>query len=198
MSRMDLGLIPDLSGLEQPLLANFVLNTAFGPGVRPDRTTFGFLANYVAGVDKAVREYCAGRALLAEYANDGGFVSRVHALGHFETCINSVKRSLRHIERLSGHQPGPSIDRSVRRLLSVYGKKITPLRNAVEHMDEALQEGTVPEGQPHLLAVSHDGAVLRIADHSLAFTELALLLTRMHSLAAEVIAPEVAPEAADA
>jgi hypothetical protein len=181
--RVDVDSIPDLSELARPVLADWVLNTVFGPAGTTDKKASSFVINCIVAVDKAVREYNAGRELMVEYANAGGIARFVESLGHFETSINSVKRALRHIERLSRHPDGPDVDRALRQLLGKYGEKITPLRNAVEHMDETVQDGGLSEGDPHVLSISRDGSSLQVANHKLGFADLAQLLTRLRELA---------------
>ena len=180
---------PDLSDLGTPVLADYVLNRVFAGAGTPDRKADSFIILFTLAVDKAVREYNAGRALLVEYAaSSNRWTLLIESLGRFETCINSAKRALRDVARLSSHPDGPEVERSVRRLLESYGTFITPLRDAIEHMDAKVQADRLGDGEAHSLMVSHDSLYLEIAGNHLAFDQLALLLRRLREVAVELAA----------
>ena len=178
---------PDLSDLNTPVMANYFLNRVFAGCGTSDRKADSFVILYILAVDKAVREYNAGGELLTEYAASENRMSLyIEALGRYETCINSAKRALRYVGRLSAHPGGPEVERSVRRLLDNHGKVVTPLRDAIEHMDDRVQKDQLADGEPHTLMVSHDSRYLEIADDRLALKQLAVLLRRLRELAVEL------------
>jgi hypothetical protein len=178
---------PDLSDIRTPVLANYTLNISLAGGGTSDRKAGSFVINCILTIDKAIREYNAGRGLLVQYvASANRTTLLIESLGRFETCINSAKRALRHVDRLARHAGGPDVERAVRRLLDSYGKAITPVRDAIEHMDDAVSAERLADGEPHTLAISRDSKYLEIAGHRLAFNRLAQLLRHLHGLAEEL------------
>lgn len=180
---------PDLSDLYVPLLGNYILNKVFVQGGSRDRKTDSYVVNMIHNTDKALREYSAGRELLIKYvASSNRMMLYLEAVGHFENCINGLKRALRFVERIGAGEHAPEVDRIVRKLLENYSHEITPVRDAIEHMDAALDSGEVKEGDVQLLSVSDDDSSLEIAAHRLTFDRLASLLRRLHGLATELAA----------
>ena len=136
------------------MLSEFILNTVFLDAGTKDRKARSYSITFMLAVDKAVREYIAGRQLLVQYAasaNQTGLL--IEGLGRFETCINAVKRALRFMERLASHSAGPEIERLTRRLIQTHEKPITDVRDALEHMDAFVQSDELKEGEPHILAI---------------------------------------------
>lgn len=187
LTYIDMCRAPDLSSLSTPVFGNYALNLSFAGCGTSDPKANSFVVNYILAVDKAIREYNAARNLMVAYASSANVTTTlVESLGRFETCINCTKRALRHIERLARYPEGPAVERTVRRLLDNYGNSITPLRDAIEHIDERIQNGGVADGDPRALFVSPDATRLEIADHRLEFDKLASLLTRMREVAEEL------------
>ncbi len=177
---------PDLSDLSSPVLSEFILNTVFLGAGTQDRKARSYSITFMLAVDKAVREYIAGRELLVRYAassNKTGLL--IEGLGRFETCINAVKRALRFMERLAAHGAGPEIERLTKRLIQTHEKLLTDVRDALEHMDAFVQSGELKEGEPHTLAITPDSEYLEIASYRLSFDQLAQLLRRLRQLASE-------------
>jgi hypothetical protein len=177
---------PDLSGFHGPIVNQYWMSVLFHRAGSDDDVARAYVHNLIHATDKAIREYNAGRATLLEYAGSRDRAALlIEGLGRFETCINSAKRALRFVDRLAAHPVGPEVDRAVRHLLESYGHCLTPLRDAIEHMDNFVVSGELPPGANQILGVDHDGRYLEIADHRLPFHDLANLLRRLHSLASE-------------
>jgi hypothetical protein len=177
---------PDISQLARPVLGQHLLGRLLLGTGSNDRKASAYVTCLITVTDKAVREYNLGRERLLIYAASANNLRMIiEGLGHFETCINSVKRALRFVERLAAHSEGPEVDRVIRRLLESYGEAITPLRNAVEHMDEYLASGELRDGAYQILAIDPYGEFLEVADQRLRLSDLATLLCRLNSLASE-------------
>jgi hypothetical protein len=182
---------PDLSEFRSPVLSEFVLRHVFQGAEIGDRRARSFVINFILSVDKAVREYNAARELLTEYVASSNRTSLlVEGLGRFETCINSTKRAIGFINRLAAHQAGPEVERLTRRWLKGHESMLTPIRNAIEHMDEMIQSGGVREGDPHALSISSDSEFLQIANHRLPLSSLAEMLRRLRVLASQLTLPK--------
>jgi hypothetical protein len=138
-------------------------------------------------VDKAVREYNAGRDLLVrDAASSKDVSSHLEGLGRFETCINSTKRAMRFIDKLATRQAGPEVERLTRRLLQHHEALITSIRDSLEHMDDIVQKGELNQGEPHALHISPDCEFLEIASYQLSCASLAGLLRRLRGRASEL------------
>jgi hypothetical protein len=134
--------VPDLSEFRTPIVSEYTLRLVFHGAGTSDRRARSFVINYILSVDKAIREYNAGRELLVQYAASSNRTTLlIEGLGRFETCINSTKRALRFIDRLAAHQAGPEIERLTRRLLQGYIALITSIRDSIEHMDAFAKTG---------------------------------------------------------
>jgi hypothetical protein len=178
---------PDLSEFRTPVISEYAWRLVFQGAGTSDRRAGSFVINFILSVDKAVREYNAGRELLVEYAASSNRTSLlIEGLGRFETCINSTKRALRFIARQATHQAGPEVERLTRRLLRNHEKLITSIRDSIEHMDESVQTGELKEGEPHALDISPDSEFLEIASYRLSLASLAQILRHLRGLASEL------------
>jgi hypothetical protein len=175
---------PDLSEFRSPIISEYTLRLVFHGAGTSDRRARSYVINFILSVDKAIREYTAGRELLVQYAASPNRTTLlIEGLGRFETCINSTKRGLRFIDRLASHQAGPEVERLTRGVLQSHDKLITPIRDSIEHMDHFVQTGELKEGEPHALLISPDTEFLEIASYRLSLASLAQLLLRLRSLA---------------
>lgn len=174
---------PDLTGLFIPVVSNYLLNYTFGNrGGSHDPQVRSYVHSYILTTDKALRAYNAGRRLLIEYAASSNRTSLFfEGLAEFETCITTVKRSLRLITKMGAHTQNPDIERMQRRLIASYETEITALRDAIEHMDDEIAAGG-SVGVPAVLACSQDGTCLEVAGHRLLFTRLAECLGELHAV----------------
>jgi hypothetical protein len=184
---------PDLSQLFLPVAANYTLNIAFRGAGRADRTLQSYLTNYIRATDRALQSYNFGRAKLIEFvASTNGILVYLEALSEFEIAITYARRALRFFEKLRSHPNGPDIERVVARVMASYERRATPVRDAVEHLDERITRGEIAEGQPTALSVSPDGERLEVADVAISFNDLALLLGKLHEVSLQLADPKTA------
>ncbi len=178
---------PDLTDLSIPVMIDYLVNLVFDHAGIEDQTASSFLHNFLMVTDKALREYNEARELLIQYvASANKTMLLVEAFGRFETCINSIRRCLRYVDKMARHPCSPVIDRTLKRLLGSYESTIKPLRDAIEHMDEDILSGETPRGIPRALMITRDGEGLQIARHRLSFTEVSAILRQLHSLATKL------------
>ncbi|OHC65970.1 MAG: hypothetical protein A2045_08570 [Rhodocyclales bacterium GWA2_65_20] len=151
---------------------------------------------YVITTDKAAREYVTGcRRIQDHMVAGGGIQAFVEGIGHFENCINSVKRALRALGRLGTQPDGPVIDRTVRKLAQSKSKTITNLRDAIEHMDADIVTGEgIPEGAPHLLTIDKQGDHLEIGTHQISIIELHGIVKALYFAGSAIIQALPTPE----
>jgi hypothetical protein len=172
---------PDRGEMDFALRTELELRAVFHDVQLPgSASTSRLLLTYVVVVDKAVLEYASGRERLTKYAEAGVASHFIEGLGHFENCINSVKRALRLLDRLSSQSDAPAFDRTLRRLAQSGSASVTSVRDAIEHIDADILSPTgIDTGAPHLLTVEEDSEQLRIGSHRLQFVELHRTLTAL-------------------
>ena len=155
------------------------------------------LTAFLIVVDKAVREYSAGCSRVQENMTSGGIRPYIEGTGHFETCINSVKRAMRLLTRIVNSSGGIATDRLVRRSISAWEKQLTDVRDAIEHIDaDILRDEGIEEGMAHLLTISDDGERLEIAAHFIPISALHSTISSLHAIGSTMIQslPSPAPE----
>lgn len=179
--------MPDLSGLDSPLIGRLIVQLLGG---EPDLSQKARLyrRNFVRLVDVAVREHNAAReALLGEIqGRQRTFV--IEFTNHMEACINAVRRLFKLLQRIKLEKESPAIPIELRRLVETKNRGVADIRNAVEHIDKDIQKGEITLGEPIMLTVSNkeDGVV--ISKYELKFEELATVIKKMHEIALYLLA----------
>ncbi len=188
--------MPDLSSLDL-LINRLIVQLLIGnPGLSQKASLYR--RNFVRLVDKALREYAEAReAILADISDANRSVKdlkkygrRMHFIAftdHIETCINAVARLYKILERIKLEKQSPAWPRELRRLLETKGKSIADIRNAVEHIEEKIQKGELGQGTPVMLTVSENDDSLVVANYEIKFTELAMVLNKMHEVAQYIL-----------
>ena len=145
------------------------------------------LTTYIVTADKAVRGYKAGCKRMEDCIKRRGnpIAAHIEALGEFENCINSIKRAIRIFDLIVRQRDGIEFDRVKRGFVKKYGEKITPLRNAIEHIDQNL-EGS-QEGEAHLLVISRDGNNFEIGAHVFSVAELGSAVALLYTVGVEIL-----------
>ena len=109
-------------------------------------------------------------------------------VGRMETSINSAKRALRFLGRIGSSKSSLSVDRTLRKLAHTSEKALTPIRDAIEHIDtDIMVAAELKPGEAHLLAVDHAGEYLEIGRHRIAFASLAKSLKTLHQTGVEMV-----------
>jgi hypothetical protein len=143
--------------------AHYELRLVFHSAELPEGNSRRFVLLLLHVLDKAFREYNAGRAVLDAYASSANRSSLYReGVGRFETCINSVVRALRLAERIARDVDIPGVNRLTRKRLNHALNSRHDLRDATEHMDEHIAVGKLADGEAHALMVDKEGATLRL------------------------------------
>ena len=155
----------------------------------PSSSTVRLLTTYVITTDKAAREYSAGRRRVNDHmSGEGGIQAFIEGVGHFETCINAAKRGLRALGRLGTQPDAPALDRTIRRLAQSWATCITDIRDAIEHIDADIVNGTgIPEGDAHLLTITKNGESLEIGPHKITVIGLYGLVKALHGAGTAIL-----------
>lgn len=181
---------PDISDLGPSLVARTARAMISRGGTSMESSNaFRLITGFLITTDKAIREYCAGRATLLDYcSNSKGLDQLQDGLGRFETCILTAKRALRFLEKLSAHPDSPKLERTLRRLSGKFGETLIPIRNTIEHIDEEIgKETQLTPGMAHLLSIDRSGEYLDISEHKISLIDLAKILRHLHLVGRELL-----------
>lgn len=182
MATYDAYNMPDLSGLFAKQVLNTMLNLALGGHSAAARVAHAEFVNLVRLTDKAINEYEAARAALADFVKHRGtgrFSPLFRAADHLENCINATRRAFEFADALRRNRRVAPIPRHpLPRPPEV--RLIRTLRDTVEHLYDNLKQGKVVPGQAQFLKPAEKG--LEIGSVSVSWLELAALLRRLHAL----------------
>jgi hypothetical protein len=142
-------------------------------------------------VDKTVRHYNdARKALIAqvderqrsseEVAKTGVILYLTAFVDCMEDCLVTCRRIVRFIEVLKSET---LLDRTDRRLLEANSSDILPVRNLIEHMAQAIAEGTIEQGEPIAPYWTEDGKGVAVKQESIGFETLASFIKAAHRIA---------------
>jgi hypothetical protein len=185
--------MPDLSGLDSPLVPRLLLRLLFGKhGLSPK--TSGYLINFIRLVDEALMEYHEARdAILTQIAErnrspeemsrDGRIIYLHIFTDHIETCINAVRRLYKLLERIKAEKESPELPRELRKQVEKKEGTIIGIRGAIEHMDKLILKGETGVGKPIMAAGSETWDAVVVSNYELKFEELAMVLRAMHEIA---------------
>lgn len=159
-------------------VAHYVLRMTFHACHINDDVRRAHATSFVRILDKAVIEYNSARSMLKLAVDKGrGTYELLRVTAHLETCINSVKRCLRHFACLHDLQLlDPSEQRLLRKRIDRISEELTDARDAIEHMDERISPTTDWVGAPIALLVSREGDRATIGDAFIRFDDLARLI----------------------
>jgi len=189
--------MPDLSGIDSPLLGPLIVQLLVGErGLSPKARLYR--RNFIRLSDKAVREYDEARgAILAQVTEAKRSAEEMIKYGrqlhiiaftdHIETCINAVSRLFKLLERIKSERESPSFPRELRKLVETCSESVKTIRNTVEHMDELIRKDEIAPGKPIMLAVCQEGDGLLVSDCEMKFNDLAMVLEKMHEIALYIL-----------
>jgi hypothetical protein len=145
-SMQDLSHLPAHSG-------RMALRRIFQSGGAKEHKTFTLQLNAVRLADLALREYNLGRQAALEFHTERrGLVITfiLRASGHFETCILTLERFMKHVKALRGANfVHPDLKRMLPReisfLKSTAEKQLVGLRHTLAHLEERAVKGKLPQ-----------------------------------------------------
>lgn len=175
--------LPELAGLHTKVTLNYLLNTFFrGRGPRKLRTSI-LVRRFIILVDQVVHEYGLARERLTEYHTTSAHVLSplLRASGHVENCLNALRRALRFAKAIRRDRDGPPVPKAVAAILQIAYDRVTPLRNAAEHMDELILAGKLPDGAA-MVPVLQNGQI-ELAEATIEFGELRTWVVAVHNVA---------------
>lgn len=178
--------MPDLSGLNDKLTLGLILNAFFrGAGPR-DSNARALWTNYIRLVDQMIREYNSAHDSLQEYIDTPNNVMGplFKCIGHMENYINSMRRAIRFARKMR-RNPSRLVVGRLAVLNDNNGGKVINLRNAIEHLDKAILNDEIAEGQSHTLLVNSDS--ISLAGIEIPYIELAKWIRELHTLAKNLI-----------
>ena len=189
--------MPDLSGLDSPLVGRLIVQLLVGERGLSPKTSL-YRRNFIRLVDKALREYHKAReAILAEIAEmnrspeemsrDGRSIYILTFTDHIENCINAVRRLYKLLERIKAEKQSPGLPRELRRQVETREGTIVKIRGAIEHMDELILKGEAGVGKPIMAAGSENWDAVVVSSYELKFEELATVLRTMHEIALHLL-----------
>lgn len=122
------------------------------------------------------------------YAEDG-FARILHVIrasGHFETCISTTERTLRHIKALRSNVfVGMDIKQLLpKNLLLLRGDQeqmLIDMRDAITHFEKLLLNGEIPEGSSLSIVANSD--TLEIGSLKIPIKRVAEWITEFHACA---------------
>ncbi len=151
--------------------------------------------NFIRLLDKALEEYYEARkvnlAQIEEFKRPSGehgtIIYIFNFTNHIETCINSVARLYKLLDRIKSEPSSPILPREIRRLVETQSASIANIRNAIEHMDKLIFKGEIDRKQPIMLVRNENNDGVVIADYEIKFEELAMVLRTMHKIAQHIL-----------
>lgn len=181
--------MPSLDHLEISLRSKRDLGKLLGVHAQPSGRAGQIADGYVRLVEKAILEYKEARRNLILFLADGTADHLHRAQDHFESFIQALHRALIYFDRLRKfgykRQDGtPFIPRP--RELEVLRETVrTPvraMRDALEHLDNDILDGTLPEESqvgPHL-----GWDIATLGAHKLRYADTTRWIEQLHEFAA--------------
>jgi hypothetical protein len=154
-----------------------------------DHRAYVLQLNAVRLGDSSIAEYELARLTISAYHEDStsaGIRYITRASGHFESCIWSFERFIKHAKALRSAQFVPEdlrdlVPRSSSFLHSSVEKRITRMRHALAHLEGEALSGRLPPGTDLILLALQSG--LSIGSHQLEWPEFTTWLSEVHTCA---------------
>ena len=186
--------MPDLSGIASRPLIHSALAAALVGDPEATQLEAMYRRNLARLTDKATIEYQRLLTAIASQAGDlrdppetGPRLFLFAIANAAEDCIVTTNRALRLFESLKSGPLSRRIPRLHRRALEAHSKGIEPVRNALEHIDEAIRTGEIGSSGPIMAACVEPYDRLQVGPHALQFTDLAHTLAQLHKIADDLI-----------
>jgi hypothetical protein len=187
VSRLHRGM-PSLGQLEAGLRGKRLLGRLLKVHGPPTKRGLQIADGYVRLVEKAVLEYEDSRTSLTAFLQKGVADAWFRAQDHLESCIQSTHRAISYLDqlrRLGFRKPDgtPFVPRP--RDLEVLGApvrtQIRRVRDAIEHLDEDIIRGAIPEDDDVGIRLSFEAATL--AGFQILYVDLAKWIKALHRFA---------------
>lgn len=149
-----------------------------------DSAARGFLTNLVRLTDKAVGDYELARKEFLQVVHRSSasiWGPLFRATGHMENCLNTLERIFRLARRLREHPETSALVEGIDALSPSVRKRISKLRNAMEHIDERLANKKIEDGALMMLLMGEDG--IQLQNVFVAYSDLSSWIPEVHDLA---------------
>ena len=183
--------IPDLSDLSKVSLYFTTHRTFFASGPE-SYAQYALVANYIRLVDLAVAEYQDGRERAFRYwepSESLALSAMIRASGYFEDCLSNVKRAINHLKVIRSYKDFPqdlkdTLPRQLKVLRGDAEKKITNIRDAIQHLEKDVENLNVKQGNPICLMLEFER--LMLGDYSISYQEISEWLKELHRCATNI------------
>jgi hypothetical protein len=181
--------IPDLSDLRQNTVW-FAVTRIFVASGPDDYAQYALVTNYIRLVDLALDEYQDGRELASDYWEPGARLgAMIRAAGYFEDCLSNVKRALNHLKVIRSNKDFPlelkeKLPRQLKVLRGDAEKKITNIRDGIQHLEKDVENLNVKQGNPICLMLEFER--LMLGDYSISYQEISEWLRELHQCATNI------------
>jgi hypothetical protein len=151
--------LPDLSGLDAALLANYWLSQTIGRGFPPGDTQH-LVTAFIRSMDGTLRRYEDARIRLDRSSREDKLVEFIRGSDDLQFALISLHRTMRLAE---GLMRSPDTNVSKRELPPPAERdQLRVMRNAIDHVDEPIIDGRAGQGLPLQLEVMN--STVRISD----------------------------------
>lgn len=181
--------MPSIDHLETSLRGKRELGQLLGVHAQPSGRAGQIADGYVRLVEKAVLEYKEAKNHFIGFLAEGTVDDLHRAQDHFESCIQSLHRALIYFERLRGFgykrgdgTPFIPRPRELEVLRDTVRTPVRAMRDALEHLDNDILDGTLPEDSPAGPRLGWEVATL--GAHKLRYTDVARWIEQLHEFAA--------------
>jgi hypothetical protein len=174
--------LPDLSALDNKLTANYMLSATFR-GVFPPGDAQHLVTAFVRSTESALRRYEEARLRLEHSTQADGIAEYLRGADDLEIAFMALHRTMRLAEglmlsdktKVSKDQLPSKADRGLLRVM----------RNAIDHINQAIIDGHAGKGQPLQLEVEHDSSTISddAGPHTVSHHKFGEWVRMLHELA---------------
>jgi len=180
--------MPSLSNLETSLRGKRLLGRIMGVHGPPTTRGLQIADGLVRLVEKTVLEYECARTELLSFMRDGLADNYFRAQDYFETCIQSLHRSILYLDRLrrlgfcrpDGTPFIPRL-RDLEVLNEGIRSRVRNLRDASKHLDEDIIKGQIPEEAD--VAIHLGWQYAKLAGTEICYEEVSKWIIQLHHFA---------------
>jgi hypothetical protein len=176
--------LPDLSALDDKLVANYIESVAIGRGFPPGDAQH-LVTAFVRSTEGALRRYEAARLQLARSLdrNHNALLEHLRGADDMAVAFMALHRAMRLGE---GVMRSPETEVSKEQLPSEADRdKLRVMRNAIDHINDPIIEGRAGKGQTLELHVRDNDSTIDDEDgtHTVSHAEFGEWVRTLHTLA---------------
>jgi hypothetical protein len=177
--------LPDLSGLDDKLTANYIISMTIGRGFPPGDAQH-LVTAFIRSTEGALRRYEQARTQLERSVEQDSLVEYLRGADDMEVAFMALHRTMRLAQGLM-NSPDTTVSKSQlpseadRDLLRV-------MRNAIDHINKPIIEGRAGTGQTLELNVRDDDSTIDddAGTHTVSHARLGEWVRTLHALAVDL------------